>query len=437
MKEVLSNFILAALLFPVFFAGCAATTPTTETIQPIAGEENIIAGDRIYFPGCNLSLRRPPGEWEMQQNLGEGELVLWVNRETGSVFEIMVSRSARNLSYHNIAVEFNRNTCEMIQQNLSAITCTIADEENVNFNGRQFYRFKIIYQGLFSDFFVKSIVYLHRNVNFVYHFLFMEEKYSLLANELMQSVVFYDFPQKNMMSANKAAPMSLIDACYYGDTGTVETLLAAGANSNTSNEAGVAALSYASDRGHMDIVKILLANNADVNTRSNIGCTPLMNAAYMGHVKIVNILIDSGAEVNAQSDNGTTALMNAAANGYTEIVKILLAHDADMDVCEECGLNALWNAISSGHEDIAKVLIDGGADVNIRANDGTTALMNAAFIGNIDIVRMLLEAGAEINAKAETGWTALMLAKRKGYGEIVRLLIDYGAMEDSIIRFSL
>jgi len=435
MKEVLQNLLLAILLLSVFFSGCNPTSPAVKTNQHLAVAESTMAEERIFFPNYNLSVSKPPQEWEMLEEAGEGELAIWLNREAGSVIEIMVSRAVKNLSYHNIAAEFNRITCDLVQQRSPTVTCAILEEKQVNFNSNEFYCVRIVYQGLTYDSSVKSLIYLHRTDNFVYHFLFMEEKQTALAHEMMRSVVFHESKGKNDFSEQTTDPLSLVDACYCGDMEKIERILGSGVDINARDKDGVTALAYASDRGHTEIVKKLLANGAEVNLKSNIGCTALMNAAYMGHVGIVNILIANGADVNAQSYNGTTALMNAAARGHMEIVEVLLAHNADMNTHDDCGLNALWNAISSGYCDIVKILISYGAKVNTRSIDGTSALMNAAFTGNVDMVKMLLEAGAEVNAKAENGWTALILAKRNGHAEIVRLLIEAGAMDDSHIEF--
>ena len=431
MKEVLKNIFLATALFSFCFSGCAATAPTHAPSPDIAATQSTSIDERLFFPDYNLSIGKPPREWEVQEDLGEGELVIWLNREAGSVIEIVVSSAARNLSYHRIAGEFNRITCGLIQQRSPTVTCVIVEEKEVTFNAREFYLVRIAYQGLSRDFIVKSLVFLHRTDNYVYHFLFMEEKLAHLADEMMQSVDFHEKQPLKEISVTKTAQQSLIDACYYGDMERVESLLDAGVDINARNKEGVTALAYASEKGYMDIVRKLLANNADVNARSNIGSTPLMNAAYTGQLKIVDTLIASGADVNAQSANGTTALMNAAAHGFVGIVEMLLANEADVDACDKCGLNALWNAVSSGYSDVAEILISKGADVNATANDGTTALMNAAFTGNIDMVRMLLEAGAAVNAKADNGLTALILAKKRGFTDIVRILIEAGAMEDS------
>jgi ankyrin repeat protein len=431
VKEVRGKFFLTAALLSILMAGCATTTPTSGPGPAVAAMAQEETAERIFFPGYNLSLLKPPQEWEKVKEPGEGELVIWLNRDNGSVIEIMVSRAGRQRSYHTIAAEFNKITCTVLQQKLPTVTCVIVDERKVNYNENEFYRLKIIYQGMFQDEGVKSLVYLHRTDNLVYHFMFMDEQEAPIAKEMMQSIVFSGNRQTRADAEKKCMPLSFIDACYYGDRATVEGLLAAGVDINARNKEGVTALAYAADRGHLDIVKILLAHDADVNAKSRIGSTALINAAYMGHAGIVQELIAGGADVNAQSNDGTSALMNAAARGHKQVVLMLLAHGADVDAREKYGLAALWNAISSGHNDIVVLLINSGTDVNARANDGTTALMNAAFTGNLDVVKLLLKAGAHVNAKAKNGWTALALAKQRGYLEIVRVLIEAGAMEDS------
>ena len=197
MREVLRDYFRASFLFFIFFSGCGAIIPTSETSQSIAVQDSIAVENRIFFPEYNLSMGRPPENWVMQQELGEMELALWVNKETGAVFEIMVSRAARNLSYHNIAVEFNRMTCDMVQQSLQTVTCAITDEQIANFNNNKFYLVKINYQGLFHDGGVRSLVYLHKTDNYVFYFLLMEEKYNLLAKEMLQTVVFHEAKYKD------------------------------------------------------------------------------------------------------------------------------------------------------------------------------------------------------------------------------------------------
>jgi hypothetical protein len=192
----------------------------------------------------------------MLDDPGAGDLVIWFNREAGSVIEIMVSRAAGDFSYHKIASEFNRITCELVQQRSPAVTCLILEEKEVVFNTNRFYLVRIIYQSSSLDKSLKSLVFLHRADNLVYHFLFMEEKLAPLADKMMQSVVFYEDKSQEQAAAGRTAPFPLIDASYDGDLDRVETLLEAGVDINARNKDGVSALAFASDRGYLDIVKM-------------------------------------------------------------------------------------------------------------------------------------------------------------------------------------
>ena len=431
MNEVSQKILLISTSFLLFFIGCAPINTTSEISRGNTGQEAILAEKRISFPGYSLSISKPSGDWERQQGLGQGELALWVNRDDGSIIEIMASKSSRNLSYHNIAVEFTKATCDLILQQTPVVSCEIMSETEVHFNGKRFSQVTILYQVLNAGWAEKSVLYLYKTNDCVYHFIFMEENHDIFAPEMMESIVFLEGHKQKITPTNQKGQFSLVEACYYGDTEIVGELLAKGAYVNSQNEDGVTALSCASDRGHKEIVEMLLAHGANANARSNIGSTPLINAAFMGHSKIVKLLVANGADVNTQSKEGTTALMNAAARGYQEIVEILLANGADLDECEMCGLTALWNAISGGYVDIIEILIEQGADINIKANDGSTVLMNATYTGNIDIVKTLLQAGAEVNVKAHNGFTALMIAKKRGHNEIVKLLKEAGAVDET------
>ena len=432
MNEVHRKYFLLGVALFLFMFGCTSINTSPEVAHYIGDTSVGGTSDRADFPEYGLSVRKPSGEWITQEGLGQDELVLWINSHDGSLIEIMASRSSRNLSYHDIAVEFTNTTCNLISQHIPSADCKIVEETRVLLKEKVFYKTKIIYRSQNAEFSEGAIVYLYKAVNYVFHFIFMEANHDTYASEIMQSLVFYEDSMHGGQVKRAPTGLSMIDACYLGELEIVIKLLQEGASVNAKDEVGVSALSYASDRGHNEIVELLLTHGANVNARSDIGSTPLMNAAFMGHYKIVRLLIEHGADIKAQSVEGTTALMNAAANGHGDIVKILLAKGANLNACEVCGLTALWNAIAGGYTDIVKVLIDSGADINIKANDGSTALMNAVYVGNRDMVKMLLQAGAEVNVQSQNGLTPLMIAKRKGYNEISRMLEEAGAVEKAL-----
>ena len=76
----------------------------------------------------------------------------------------------------------------------------------------------------------------------------------------------------------------LLLAVKDGSVKDVQTLLAEGANPNTTDDHGVPALMWAANNGHTEVVKFLLEKGADVNVkRTTDGATVLMIASQEGH----------------------------------------------------------------------------------------------------------------------------------------------------------
>ena len=162
MNEVLQKILIISISFFLFISGCASINTSSEISSENISKEVILTGDRISFPGYSLSIIKPVGEWDTQQGLGEGELVLWVNRDDGSIIEIMASRSSRNLSYQNIALEFTKATCDLILQQTPAVSCEIVNETEVHFNEKEFFKVNIVYQVLNTECAEKSVLYLYK-----------------------------------------------------------------------------------------------------------------------------------------------------------------------------------------------------------------------------------------------------------------------------------
>jgi hypothetical protein len=109
----------------------------------------------------------------------------------------------------------------------------------------------------------------------------------------------------------------LINAATEGDTETVRTLLAAGAQVHELNDL---ALRCAAQSGHTDTVKVLLAAGANMHAGNDYA---LCLAALCGHTETVKALLAAGANMHAQDD---WAVRNAAFSGHTETVKVLANH---------------------------------------------------------------------------------------------------------------
>jgi len=109
--------------------------------------------------------------------------------------------------------------------------------------------------------------------------------------------------------------------------------------------------------GDTHTLKTLLAGGADPNRRWGVNnWTPLMHAIHKNQRASVEVLIASGADMNARAGDGVTALMMAAGYGYADIVKVLLDHGADVHAETSGGDNALTMAVG-GVPDIDKFTV--------------------------------------------------------------------------------
>ncbi len=143
---------------------------------------------------------------------------------------------------------------------------------------------------------------------------------------------------------SKASYADLIDAVRNGTVKQVTTLLARGANPNTTAERLGNALDYALYRDDLQMAELLVSYMTDVNQRGLLGLTALHEAASSDSSvasEVCLLLVDHGADINAVSCSGRTPLMNA---------------------------------VDSKNFDIAKLLVDRGADATLRDSDGYRAL---------------------------------------------------------------
>ena len=122
---------------------------------------------------------------------------------------------------------------------------------------------------------------------------------------------------------------ALIAAAKSGDTATIRTLLAQGADPDTRDETGISALEWAAAKGHLTTVKALLDDHAAVDGASIPDkFTPLMRAANFGHKDVAALLIARGADVNARAASGYTALDYAVNTDKRDVVALLKKHGA-------------------------------------------------------------------------------------------------------------
>jgi ankyrin repeat protein len=123
---------------------------------------------------------------------------------------------------------------------------------------------------------------------------------------------------------------ALMSAVRGHDLGTVQALLAVGANPNARDDAGCTPLLHAlhaplfrQDVPSTALIAELLRAGAQVNVKDREGLAPLMKAVQGGWPDIVRMLLGARADVNARNNKGATALSMAEQHGETEIVGLL------------------------------------------------------------------------------------------------------------------
>ena len=153
-----------------------------------------------------------------------------------------------------------------------------------------------------------------------------------------------------VVAAKAADPTPLMLAAASGNTNEVRSLLANGADTDTTDKHGMTALHGAAVGGHADIAKLLVEAGAHTETRGNNGRTPLHYAAHHGNTATVMALLawthneeakEHGAELDTRdTEGGMTALMYAAGGGWEAAVNVLIAAGAKVDVKDKHNLTA-------------------------------------------------------------------------------------------------
>ena len=208
----------------------------------------------------------------------------------------------------------------------------------------------------------------------------------------------------------------LMIAVTLPDLRPLRALIAKGADVNGVH-GGITPLIAAtrdSYEGRPDAVTTLLANGADANTTDAAGNTPLHHAARCENPIIAALLLDTKIDINAVNADGHTALDIACANANWPLTEFLLDHRAAADVAD--AVPALLCAAGIAEDDTTgvRLLLKHRAKVDATAPLGRTALMTAALAGHARIVDTLLAAGAGVDIADQRGTTALMEAARAG-----------------------
>ena len=159
----------------------------------------------------------------------------------------------------------------------------------------------------------------------------------------------------------------LITAGKNGDTATVKSCLAKGADINAKHGDGKSPLHYTVINENLELLESLVSSGANVNRRDKFNRIPLHYAADKGYLEIVKYLISNGSEIDTK------------AAYYLQLGTMELT----------LGCTPLHLAARNGHLEVVKYLVYQGADVYLKNNEDESALDFAKKRGNQEIVAFL------------------------------------------------
>lgn len=237
-------------------------------------------------------------------------------------------------------------------------------------------------------------------------------------------------------------------ANYEVGQAVIESLLAAGADVNDSNNRGWTPLHQAAYSNQRDIAAVLMRSGADLDAEAHgSGGTPLIAALFWGHCEVADLL---GRQSVAPGN-----LRAAAGLGDQELVeKCFSAEKLTPEACAARGFyrphsgfpdwqpsadpqevlnEALVWACKSGRMEVLPRLVRAGARLDADPYRGTP-LIWAAVCNRVETAEWLIDQGAIVDRKAGFGGlahgqgvTALHMASQYGHLAMVQLLIQKGA----------
>jgi len=219
--------------------------------------------------------------------------------------------------------------------------------------------------------------------------------------------------------------LPLVEAVRNANLDLVDTLIAAGADPNTSERRYQShpshnCLQVATSNRDVEMIRRLMEAGADINGGRHNGGTALRIAVETGNSELIHFLIQQGAD---------DCLQIAAEQGDIEWVRHLIETGAGINVSTG-GQMALAVAVKSGNVELVHFLIEQGADLNspVRDLDGMTTLQRAVYNQDTEVTKLLLAAGAHADDEASYFYgTSVQIAAKNGDDHLIMLLSDHGA----------
>lgn len=226
----------------------------------------------------------------------------------------------------------------------------------------------------------------------------------------------------------------LLQAAMRNNFKAVQSLLAAGAYPDFTQNEKDTPLNWAAFRGNLRMVQALVDAGAQSHSPDENGYTPLLNAVEK-NCEIVDVLLNAKhypANPNqANLLNGETPLLAAIRIGGAKSVESLLRAHANPNLPnEKTGLTPLMSAVNFNDYPITELLLTQGAQVT-NETERTTIYKWAIVNGHLNVLRSMLAFGAEVDLIPQEKKTPLQLALDNNKPQIIEALLIKGAQLDN------
>ena len=211
----------------------------------------------------------------------------------------------------------------------------------------------------------------------------------------------------------------LHNACQYGNSALVESLLEKGADILRRSKPGNAPIHIACMNRHLKCLKVLLdCSRCDANQRNADGERALDILCKMGkfedrHVECLRMLVR--CDINQARSTGVTPLHIACKNGNVHIIQLLLKENCNyVNVLDNHGDTPLHIAVESVKRtvEMVKCLLESHTcNPNLQNKLGYAPLHVASRLTNVMVIEILtMDKRCDVNVQSKNGNTPLHTA---------------------------
>jgi ankyrin repeat protein len=222
--------------------------------------------------------------------------------------------------------------------------------------------------------------------------------------------------------------------CAVSRTENVRALLERGADVKARTSHGGTALVAATRYGNVNAMKILLAAGAD--TSSSQIRRALFSASFFSTNPAVREVLRAAGVVATSSDEITGTVLDWTRHDVATLSSLLTFGVPPNEEIHTptVSLPTFFMAARDGQIDAMRALVEKGVDPAQKGARGWTALMFAASAhrSSIGTLKFLLNHGAEVNAEDDNGRTALDWALTRGETDVSAFLRRAGGRTNSV-----